>query len=458
MTTAPTNPPVEGVGTSARRRRWVPWLAVVLLGLSLAAGIAAWAWYARKTPAPQPPSPDLDGVDPAVAAVIDKERQGVLQAPRSAAAWGRFGEVLEIFNYRKDAVVCFSEAEHLDPREPRWPYHQGVLLVFDNAEEAIPPLRRAAALCGDEPDTVRLRLSETLLAQGYLDEAEADLRHLAQRDPLNPRVHLALGRLAMQRQQMRDALPHLERAAADRRTARGATIALAELHQRQGDEKAAAKARARLEHLPPDPLWPDPCLAEIQRFNVGKRVRLMQADQLFKRGRVGEAITMYDQVVKDYPDSQEAWFALGQALYRVRDFASAERSMQKTVELAPGFAEAHNYLGLARLEQGKPEPAATSFRKATELKPDFALAYSNLGRCLLRQKDASGALTAFRAAVRCKPNYAAAYTELAELLHQNHQDAEAREQVRQALQLNPEDARARQLLEKLDPKGDSKRD
>jgi tetratricopeptide (TPR) repeat protein len=305
---------------------------------------------------------------------------------------------------------------------------------------------------------VRLRLSETLLSQGHLDEAEEGLRHLAQRDPLNPRVHLALGRLAMQRQQLKEALPHLQRAAADRRGVRAATIALAELHQRQGDEQAAADARARLESLPPDAPWPDPFLAEIQRFNAGKRLRLMQADQLFKRGRAGEALTMYDGVVKDYPDAQEAWFALGQALYRVRDFASAERTMQKTVELAPGFAEAHNYLGLARLEQGKLELAAASFRKATELKPDFALAYSNLGRCLLRRKDASGALTAFRSAVRCKPNYAAAYTELAELLHQNHRDAEALEQIRQALQLNPGDDRARQLQEKLEPKGSAKHD
>jgi tetratricopeptide (TPR) repeat protein len=458
MTTAPTNPPVEGAAPSVWRRRRVLWLALLLLGLGMTAGVGIWAWYRPRVTVLQPPKPDLDGVDPAVAAIIEKERQGVLQAPRSAAAWGRFGEVLEVFNYRKDAIVCFAEAERLDPREPRWPYHQGVLLVFDNAEEAIVPLRRAAALCGDEPDTVRLRLSETLLAQGHLNEAEDGLRQLAQRDPHNPRVHLALGRLAMQRQQGKDALAHLQRAAADRRTARGATIALAELHQRQGDEEAAAEARTRLERLPPDPPWPDPFLAEIQRFNAGKRVRLMQADQLFKRGRAGEAVAMYDGVVKDYPDSSEAWFALGQALYRVRDFASAERTMQKTVELAPGFAEAHNYLGLARLEQGKLELAAASFRKATELKPDFALAYSNLGRCLLRQKDSSGALTAFRAAVRCKPSYAAAYTELAELLHQNHQDAEALKQVRQALQLNPGDDRARQLLGTLDPKGSPKHD
>jgi len=54
--------------------------------------------------------------------------------------------------------------------------------------------------------------------------------------------------------------------------------------------------------------------------------------------------------------------------------------------------------------------------------------------------------------VRCKPNYAAAYTELAELLHQSGQDVEALAQVRQALQLNPADARARQLLEKLEHK------
>jgi tetratricopeptide (TPR) repeat protein len=440
-------------------RRRLLGLLIVLLSLCAAGAAGGWFWYRRAVPMP-PPMPDLEGVDPVVASVLTKERQAVLAAPRAAAAWGRFGEVLEVFNYRKDAVLCFAEAERLDPRQPRWPYHQGVLLLWDNAESALPHLRRAVELSDDPQDAgptsptyaMRLRLCETLLAQGHLDEAEDGFRRLRDREEQHPRVHLGLGRLAMQRQQWKEALPHLQQAAADRRTARGAAIALAELHQRLGDETAATQARTQLERLPADPPLPDPILAEIQRFNTGKRFRLMQADRLFKQGQAGEAIALYSRVVQDYPDSEEAWFSLGQALYRAHDFANAERILQKTVVLAPRFAEAHNYLGLARLALGQRETAAAAFRKAIAFKPDFALAYSNLGRCLLQQQDTAAALDAFRAAVRCKPNYAAAHTELAELLHQTQRDAEALDEVGQALQLNPSDERAKQLREKLEPK------
>src|SRR5205085_12635612 len=139
---------------------------------------------------------------------------------------------------------------------------------------AIPRFRRAADLCGDEPVVVRIRLNEKLLSQGHLDEAEVGFRRLLEADPDNPRAHLGLGRLAVQRQRWQEALPHLRRAAADRRTARGASIALAEVYQRLGEEAAAAQWRRRVEPLPPDPPWPDPFVAEAQRMHVGKRARL----------------------------------------------------------------------------------------------------------------------------------------------------------------------------------------
>ncbi|HEY7328796.1 MAG TPA: tetratricopeptide repeat protein [Gemmataceae bacterium] len=452
MTSAIPTPPAANPQRSALRRRGL----VVVLLLLLAAGAASWWWY-RHTRVMTPPVADLEGIDPAVAAVITKERQAVLAAPRDASAWGRLGEVLELFNFRKDARVCLMQAERLDPEQPRWPYHQGFLLLWDNAEEALPHLRRAVELedrqhAGPAGDAMRLRLSETLLTQGHLDEAEESFRRLLKRDVLNPRVHLGLGRLAMQRQEWKEALSHLQQAAADKRTIRAATLALAELYEQRGDEPAAAQARVQQEKLPLDPSWPDPFVDEIQRFNTGKRTRLMQADQLFKQGRTAEAIAQYGQVVKDYANSDEAWFALGQALYRAGDFASAQRTLQKTVELKPGYAEAYNYLGLTFVAQEKREDAAASFQKATELKKDFGHAYFNLGRCRLEQKNIPAALDAFRGAVRSMPNYAAAHTALAELLHQIHQDAEALDEVRQALQLSPEDERAKQLREKLKAK------
>jgi tetratricopeptide (TPR) repeat protein len=450
-----TAPPPPAAVLGQRRpfwRRRLLWSLLVLVGLGAAGAAGGWIWYGSRAPTPLPPTPDLEGVDPAVAAAIEKERQAVLRSPHSASAWGQLGKVLMAFYYRTEAVACFAQAERLDPREPRWPYLQGVLLLSDQAEEAIPCFRRALALCGDEPDVVRLRLNETLLTLGHLDEAEDGFRRLLERDPGNPRVHLGLGRLAVKRQRWQEALSHLRTAAADRRTGRAASILLAEVYQRQGDETAAGDWRGRVERLPPDAPWPDRWVEEVQQLHVGasKRDRLIQADRLFKQGHAGEALTLFTQVVADYPDSDEAWFSLGEALYRNRNYAGAEEAMQKAVGLAPEFAEAHRYLGLARFHQGKLPAAADSFRKATQLKPDFALAYENLAHCLLQQKDEPGAVAAFRTAVRCKPDFVEVRLELAELLHRTGYDADALAEVRQALQLRPADPKVQGLLKQLE--------
>ncbi|SRR5579883_334220 len=434
-----------------RRRRWV-WLAALSLALIVAGAAGGWLWYQQRVPAAVPPVVELSGSDPAVAAAIEKERQRVLQSPRSAAAWGKLGSLLTTFNYRPEALTCLAEAERLDPNEPRWPYHQGILLLLDHPNEAIPKLRRAAELCGDNNLAPRLRLSEALLSLGHLDEAEEGFRQVRQRDPSNSRASLGLGRIAMQRRQWPEAKSYLEAAVTDRYSAREAAVALAELYQHLGDHEAAERLCQRVEHLPPDARWPDPFIEELHHLHIGKRIRVTQANRLFEQGRAREAITQFNELAADYPDAPEVWFGLGQALHWSGAYPAAERAMRKAVELTPGYAEAYNYLGAAQLRQGKLADAETALRKAIELKPDFAVAYINLGRCLLQQKDNDGAIKAFRDAIRCKPDYVAVYIELAELLHQIHRDAEALEEVRQALQLNPGDQRAKLLQKKLEGK------
>lgn len=423
-------------------------LGAVALLLALGAAGGVWWRQADRTPIRTPPTLDLHDVDPAVAVAIEKERLQVLRTPRSASAWGKLAALLTAFNYRGEAMICFAEAERLDPSDVRWPYHRGVLLFLDDPNDAIPCLRRAVERGGDA-EAPRLRLSEALLSLDRLDEAEEAFRLCRAQD--HPRVRLGLGRIALQRERWDEARTHLEAAAKDRSSARAAALALAELHQRRGDDKTAADYRRRVELLPPDPAWSDPFVEEIQRFDLGRRIRLMRADGLFQRGHAAEAIARLHELVQDYPSSREAWFALGQCLHAVGDYPRAEVAMRKVVELDPGYAEAHNYLGAALLRQKRLEDAAVSLRKAIELKPDFALAYGNLGRCLLRQNDVFAAVSAFRSAVSCKPEYALAHTELAEALHQIHRDGEALEQARQALQLNAGDERAKQLRQKLEP-------
>src|SRR5438034_11634100 len=170
----PTSPPRQ----QARRWRVSPRLLVSLSPCLLVClswlGWYLWDWYA----APAPPAVSFADADPVVADVLSAARQEVRRKPRSAAAWGRLGQLLRAHGYKPESNLCFAQAERLDPKDPRWPYLQGISLRSDDPEAAIGHLRRAVALGGSVPDALPLGLAEVCLQQRILDEAEQHFRQV----------------------------------------------------------------------------------------------------------------------------------------------------------------------------------------------------------------------------------------------------------------------------------------
>src|SRR5437870_2248860 len=83
---------------------------------------------------------------------------------------------------------------------------------------AVGHLQRRGTLCGSVPDGPELCLAELYLQQDRLGDAEAHFRHVLEQDADNARAHLGLGRLAYERGNLQDALSHLNRCAANKRT------------------------------------------------------------------------------------------------------------------------------------------------------------------------------------------------------------------------------------------------
>jgi tetratricopeptide (TPR) repeat protein len=425
-------------------------MALALVGVAAAGGGLGGWWLWQRQRAPEPPAVELAGVDPAVAAAIETSRTKVRQSPRSAAAWGLLGQVLVAHDFRAAALTCFAEAERLGPREPRWPYYQGVALYLGDPDAALPKLRRAVELCGDAPAAPRLLLAEALLNQGNLDEAESHYRHLLSRDPHNPWAHLGLARVAAGRDRPQDGLADLEQATAGRSCAKAAQTLLAQVQQRLGNADESAAALRRAADLPDDTGWPDPFVEAIEELQIGEHASLKRAGRLINQDRVAEGVRLLRQTTRDYPQSYGAWLMLGQGLLKGQDFADAEQALRQAVRLAPTPVDGRYFLGVALLERGENRAAADCFREAAKLKPDHALAYYQLGRCLVRLEDRAAAIGAFRDAVRCKPDFADAHAELGELLLQDGQRAKGVAHLRQAIDLNPAIPKARQLLREVD--------
>jgi tetratricopeptide (TPR) repeat protein len=443
MSAAPT--PVPAGGTR-RRRKLLIVLGTLVAGAAIIVAVAAAMGWGRPRPK-QPPDVELSGLDDEVAAAIRTARAAVVAQPNSADAWGRLGRLLLAHDMHVECMPCFEEAERLDPADASWPYHQGCILMLARPDEAIAPLRRAAERAGNEV-APRLRLAEILLALDRPDEAEPLFRELLRDYPDNPRVHLGLGLIAYRRDELRESLPDLRAAANSPYSRREARAALAAAYERLGNAEAAAEERRVLADLPADPPWPDSFAKQVESLQTGLSPRVDQAGRLLNSGRVPEAIALLRDVLRDYPESDQAHGALATAYLYQRNLPAAEAELVKVVRLDPQKIEGHLQLGEVRAARKDEAGAEACYRKVIELKPDHAQAHYNLGQCRLRQHDPAGAADAFRAALRYRPDLTDAHVALAELLLEQGHPAEARDHLEDALRLAPKHEKANQLMQK----------
>jgi tetratricopeptide (TPR) repeat protein len=390
------------------------------LALTVLVAVACGWYLLRPRPAPEPPEVNLANSDRDVAETIQKAQEAVRAKPRSSEAWGRFGIVLLAHDFRAEANTCFAEAERLDPREPRWPYLQGMILQRGTPEQALPKLRRAVELCGKE-SAPRLRLAEELLAQGQLDSAEEMFEAADHPDEeFNMRVLLGFARIGVARGHAEENLDLLRGLTQDPRTRKAAHILLAEVYGRTpGKEKEAAAEREVVARLPDDVDWPDPYLKDVFDARRGKKACIETVNQLRRQGRLREAAGLLKDGTGRYPDSDYVWMAYGRVLADLHDQAGAVYAYGKAIALAPDRFEPRYRLGLALYDQRALAEAADAFRVAARLSPADARAHFWLGKVLQtsgRVADLPEAIAAYRAALRCQPNYAEAQRGLGVLL------------------------------------------
>jgi tetratricopeptide (TPR) repeat protein len=428
------------------RRRLIQLAVVLILGVGIASVVFALARGSRVI---EPPVIDCSNAERAVERAITAARENVRAAPRSAKAWGHLGMVLLAHAFVPESVICLRQAEQLDGKDPRWPYFQALAVRRTDPETGIVHLRRAVALCGNEPDAPRLLLGELLLQSGRLDEAEQQFQSVLQNDPANGRAHLGMGRIEYEQESFSASIPHYRKAAADMRTRKMGLIHLAETYQRLGDAETATATQKQASNVPQDLPWPDSLAQQYSSLQTGEAAAINEAYALLADDRAPEALDLLLRTLRVYPDSAVGWQLLGRGMIRQGEHEGAETALRRAIRLQSDAPEAQFYLGVALFLQKMPKEALPYFRKATELKPAYPFAHYNLGECLRQLNDLPGAIEAFRAAIRCQPAFADAHLTLGELLSQQGQTTEACQQLRETLRLRPEDTRARQLLDQL---------
>ena len=227
-------------------------------------------------------------------------------------------------------------------------------------------------------------------------------------------------------------------------------------------------------------LWLD----TITKLPANSRAHGALGLALSDQGRVREALPHFQRALELDPKSVATEQNIGNAYYRLGEFAAAREHYQRAVALDPKFASGFNGLGAALWELHEVDGALQAYRTSLSLDPHhlgaqqniaralFALgrfadaarhyaevahqqptspnAHYDLGLALARAGEIDQAARHFAAALQLKPS-AVSYLNYARFLANAGRTADAMAALETALRLQPDLADARHELERLKP-------
>jgi predicted O-linked N-acetylglucosamine transferase (SPINDLY family) len=157
-------------------------------------------------------------------------------------------------------------------------------------------------------------------------------------------------------------------------------------------------------------------------------------------GRHDLAVTWIHQAIDLSPGNDHAHSNLGEVYYTTGRLDDAIASYQRAIELNPGFAVAHYNLGNALARRGQTEEAILAYRRAIQLQPDFPRAYYNWGNALRERGLLDEAIAAYRRALELQPDYVEAENNLGNAFKEQGRVEEAIAAYRRGLAANPQHA------------------
>jgi predicted O-linked N-acetylglucosamine transferase (SPINDLY family) len=191
------------------------------------------------------------------------------------------------------------------------------------------------------------------------------------------------------------------------------------------------------------------CLKRDGELATGKRSELVAIPKMlqaalehYRAGRLTEAEALYQQILQIDLNQPDALHLSGVIALQTGRNDDAIELIGRAVANKPGFAEAHNNLGLALKSQGKLDAAVEKYQKALQLNPRFAEAHNNLGNVLKEQGRLTEAALSYQKAITLNPRFAEAHNNLGNVLKEQGKLKEAALSYCEATSINPKYANA----------------
>ena len=196
-------------------------------------------------------------------------------------------------------------------------------------------------------------------------------------------------------------------------------------------------------HLTPKPESEESKLVPQKKKNKNSKeanppqVQINNLLKIYQNGNLGEAEKLATSLTKEFPKHQFGWKVLGAILQQTGRINDSLVASQKSVQIAPKDAEAHNNLSNILRELGRLDEAVISYKKSIVLKPSYAEAHSNLGVALHELRRLEEAEVSHKMAIALNPSFVEAHSNLGDTLKALDRLEEAIQSYRRAIKLRP---------------------
>jgi len=163
-----------------------------------------------------------------------------------------------------------------------------------------------------------------------------------------------------------------------------------------------------------------------------------QALTLHQGGRIADAQTLYQQILRKRPDHVDALTMLGLSEQQSGRLEEAERLLKRAIQLDRRSVVAHNNLAAVLVAMRRPDEALISCQNAIALKPNSESPHYNRGNALLLLERFGDALAAFDAAIALNPRHAAALNGRGTALSELREYGDAIVSYEKAIALKPD--------------------
>ena len=402
--------------------------------------------------------------------------RGINSDPRNAACLYNLGYIAVRQGQYDAGAKWLSQALEVQPD------YDDALLELANLkmhekkfEEALPLLRRCAQLEPD-PAPVYYRLGETERSLHQMEAAERDFKifqTLSKNPKLlpNPAQHFfdyVSGRASLpaQQQQQLD-LEQLKQEVKLHSEQPENYHMLAEAYLKAGQVEEAKQALAQLDQLSQGDF----------RTTVGVGVLLA------RYGLYPDAVAQFQRALKANPESDDAWYDLADAYFRMRDFADALPALQhvssqgqndasylalladvdthlgrsdeaiklyeREISGNPDRDEAYLSLAMVDLRAGGISEARAALRRGLERMPDSGQLLWGLGIVSAAEGDAASSERYLKQSMELLPQWPGSYSALGVLYYETGQIDKARATLEQFTQNGPKGALDAKRIEQV---------